>query len=454
VAIVCAFFAPILAITFLPGSGAAKHVFEVDHGLWTMLGCGLVIAALGLYDDLRGAAAKQKLVVQVGVAIVLVIVGGYRIEHLQIPFGGILPIGMLAVPLSVLWIVGIVNALNLIDGLDGLAGGVALIAVIVNLVIGVIHGDAMTVLLMASLAGGIIGFLFYNLNPASIFMGDTGSMFLGFVLAAVSLRTSQKSPTAWALLVPVVVLGLPIADTLLAFLRRAMRGQSPFKADRQHIHHRLLDLGLTHRQTVWALYGTCAGLASAALLLTFSGNRMNALIVVAVGVLGTHFFHRLGFFRPAKALAEPGAELLVAMADIANRLQRATHVSEVLECVSAIAPAVGAAHVSAWTGRGHGALTATSAGQASDLGPSHATPLRARYPLADVGGVLEVVWADGRQAVGADEDAALADVSGHFVGAFRRVALRDTPLHLVRPVHDPRTPNVPAGTQDRNARMV
>jgi len=267
VAIVAGFFAPLLSLAFIPGH--VQTFFAQHHSVPTLFACAAAIACLGLYDDLHGASAKVKLVVEIVVAIAMVSVGGYRIEHLQIPFGGLQHVGMLAAPISVLWIVGIVNAMNLIDGLDGLAGGVALIVVVTNLVLGVVHGDMMTILLMTALAGGVIGFLFYNLNPAQIFMGDTGSLFLGFILAAVSLRTSHKSSTTWALLVPVVALGLPIADTLLAFIRRALRGQSPFRPDREHIHHKLLDIGLTHRQAVLALYGTCVCLASAALLLSF-----------------------------------------------------------------------------------------------------------------------------------------------------------------------------------------
>ena len=194
VAIVAGFFAPLLSLAFIPGH--VQTFLAQNRSIWMLLGCGAAIAALGLYDDLRGASAKQKLFVQIAVAIAMVSVPGYRIELLHIPFGGIQHVGMLAAPLSVLWIVGIVNAINLIDGLDGLAGGVALIVVATNLVLGVVHGDVMTVLLMTALAGGVIGFLFYNLNPAQIFMGDTGSLFLGFVLAAVSLRTSHKSSTA------------------------------------------------------------------------------------------------------------------------------------------------------------------------------------------------------------------------------------------------------------------
>ena len=446
VAIVAGFFAPLLSLAFIPGR--VQTFFAQHHSLWVLLGCAAAIAALGLYDDLRGASAKQKLFVQIAVAIVMVSVPGYRIELLHIPFGGIQHVGMLAAPLSVLWIVGIVNAINLIDGLDGLAGGVALIVVATNLVLGVVHGDVMTVLLMTALAGGVIGFLFYNLNPAQIFMGDTGSLFLGFVLAAVSLRTSHKSSTAWALLVPVVALGLPIADTLLAFIRRALRGQSPFRPDREHIHHKLLDIGLTHRQAVLALYGTCVCLASAALLLSFSSSRTNALILVVIGALATYAIRHIGVFRPRPVETDAVADLRVAIAGIADRLQRARHVSEVLECVSAITPAVGASHVTAWTGRAAGGAMAAKTATPHVAMPRVAESawLRARYPLTEVGGFIEVTWSDGRDAVGANEDAALNDVSSHLATAIRRVNGRsETPITVLRPIpREPRTSDTSA----------
>jgi UDP-GlcNAc:undecaprenyl-phosphate/decaprenyl-phosphate GlcNAc-1-phosphate transferase len=432
IAIVSGFFAPLLSLPFL--SADLHRFFAQNRSLWVLLACGAAIALLGLFDDLKGASPKQKFLVQIAVAVVMVTLGGYRIENLQVPFGGLYPVGMLAGPISVLWIVGIINAVNLIDGLDGLAGGVALIVVVTNLILGVVHGDATTILVMTALAGGIIGFLFYNLNPAQIFMGDTGSLFLGFVLAAGSLRTSNGSSSAWALLVPVLALGLPIADTLLAFTRRALRGQSPFHPDREHIHHKLLDLGLTHRQVVLALYGTCVCLCSAALLLSFSSSRANALIVVVVATLAAYAVRQIGVFKP-RPVEDPAADLRAAISEISDRLQHAKHISEVLECVSAITPAVGAAHVSAWTSRSAGGLAATSAGVALPR-TGESSWLRARYPLSEVGGFIEVTWSDGRDKVAAHEEAALSDVSGRLASALRRVTntRSDTPLAVLRPV--------------------
>src|SRR5207237_10057622 len=173
-------------------------------------------------------------------------------------------------PVTVLWIVGIINAINLIDGLDGLAGGVALCAVVTNLIVSSMQPHHMMTLCMATLAGALLGFLFYNFNPASIFLGDTGSLFLGYVLAVSSIRTHQKSSAVVSLLVPVVVLAVPIVDTALAMGRRALTGRSMFSGDRDHIHHRLLDLGLSQRQATLVLYATSVVLGGVALALGFA----------------------------------------------------------------------------------------------------------------------------------------------------------------------------------------
>ena len=193
-----------------------------------------------------------------------------------------------ALPFTLLWIVGVINAMNLIDGLDGLAGGVALVAVATMFLVSMQRNQPLMVLFSASLGGAVLGFLFYNFNPASIFMGDTGSMFLGFVLATSSIRTNQKASTTVAVLIPIITLGLPILDTLLAMSRRAVRGRPLFRADKEHIHHRLLGLGLTHRQTVLALYGMCLVLGGLAVVLTYTNSALitatllSALAMVAV----------------------------------------------------------------------------------------------------------------------------------------------------------------------------
>jgi UDP-GlcNAc:undecaprenyl-phosphate GlcNAc-1-phosphate transferase len=219
---------------------------------------------------------------------------GNRIEYVTLPFVGSFALGALSLPLTLLWVVGVINALNLIDGLDGLAAGVAFFGVATTFVIAFLHHDPLMMLFMAALGGAVVGFLAYNFNPASIFMGDAGSMFLGYVLGVGAMRTSQKSSTVVAILVPIVALGLPIADTLLAILRRAIAGRPIFSADRGHIHHRLLDVGLSQRKAVFVLYGASILLGVVALLLTLANSTETALILAATGLLAYLGVKKLG----------------------------------------------------------------------------------------------------------------------------------------------------------------
>jgi UDP-GlcNAc:undecaprenyl-phosphate GlcNAc-1-phosphate transferase len=193
--------------------------------------------------------------------------------------------------------------MNLIDGLDGLAAGVGLFGVATTFVMAASRGDPIMMLFMAGLGGSLLGFLVYNFNPASIFMGDTGSMFIGYVLALGSIQTSQKSSTAVAILIPIVALGLPIADTLLAMIRRAVRHRPLFSADRSHIHHKLIDLGLTQKQAVLILYGASILLGGTALLLTVASNLQSAAILAGMAVLGFVAIRKLGYGQIRRAAA-------------------------------------------------------------------------------------------------------------------------------------------------------
>jgi UDP-GlcNAc:undecaprenyl-phosphate GlcNAc-1-phosphate transferase len=305
IAIVIGFFVPLLGLLFLRSEVGAMFLAERDLMLGLFIG-GPLIAALGVYDDIRGANAGKKFAVQFAVAGMMYWFG-FRVDSIANPFGEAISLGWLALPFTLLWFVGVINAMNLIDGLDGLAGGVALVAVATTFAISVERGHPLMILICASVAGAIIGFLFYNFNPASIFMGDTGSMFLGFVLAASALRTHQKSATAVAVLVPAIALGLPILDTLLAMSRRAVRGQPIFQADREHIHHRLLAKGFSHRQAVLVLYGMCVFFGSVSVVLTFvNSGAQTAGIIVALAAVSFFFLRRLGYirFEAGRALSE------------------------------------------------------------------------------------------------------------------------------------------------------
>ena len=268
IAIVLAFYAPLVVLLLFQTEVGHMFVAERKHAIGLFVG-GIAIALLGLYDDLRGANAWKKFAVQFAVAGLLYALE-FRIDAIANPFGEPLALGWLSLPFTLFWIVGVINALNLIDGLDGLAGGVALVAVVTTFLVSIQRGHPLMMLFSSALAGAIIGFLFYNFNPASIFMGDTGSMFLGFALSATAIQTNQKASTTVAVLIPAIALGLPIMDTLLAIGRRALRGRPLFQADKEHIHHRLMARGLTHRQAVLVLYGLCTLLGAAALIMTCS----------------------------------------------------------------------------------------------------------------------------------------------------------------------------------------
>ncbi len=229
VAIVVAFFVPLVALFFFD-TGVGRLLWSQPQRALALILGGLAIAALGIFDDLKGSGARIKFAVQVLVAAAMWF-ADYRADTIATPFGTF-GLGVLGFPLTVLWIVGVTNALNLIDGLDGLATGVALAATGTIFWVSLTNHRMLMALVMAGLAGALLGFLRYNFHPASIFMGDSGSLFVGFILATTALETHEKTTTAVALLVPLVALGLPIGDTLLAMTRRTVRGQPMFSSDR------------------------------------------------------------------------------------------------------------------------------------------------------------------------------------------------------------------------------
>lgn len=301
IAIVVGFYVPLLAL-FALDTGTAKIFFHSPRMVGGLVSGSMLIAGLGLYDDLVGAGAKTKLLVQ-ALGATAAFAGGLRIDALNLPYLGNLEMGIFALPVTILWIAAIVNALNLIDGLDGLAAGVAFFACLTNFVVAYLTQNILIALITGTLAGSIIGFLIYNFNPAKIFMGDSGSMFLGFVLACASLlgAGTQKSPTLIAILVPLLALGLPIMDMLFAIARRFLERRSIFSPDRAHIHHRLVDLGLTQRRAVLLLYGLSM-LFTAASLALYVGRSLfigGALIVLTVSVIALVRF--AGYF---KAIAD------------------------------------------------------------------------------------------------------------------------------------------------------
>ena len=262
---------------------------EITPQLRGMLLGSVIIVVLGIFDDIYSLPAMFKFVVQIVAALVAVFSGNV-IQTLSNPniFSSDLywDLGVLSIPVSVIWIVAITNAVNLIDGLDGLACGVSTISSMTLLVISLVVSDAPAAILMAALAGSCIGFLPYNLNPAKIFMGDTGSTFWGYVLAVVSIQGLFKFYTIISFAVPFLMLGLPIFDTCFAFIRRIAHGQSPMHADRSHVHHRLIDMGFSQKQAVAVLYIISAILGLSAVVLTTAGAVKAMLLLLALCAAG------------------------------------------------------------------------------------------------------------------------------------------------------------------------
>lgn len=225
-----------------------------DPSLRGVLVAGGFIVAVGVIDDLYRLPPWGKLLGQIAAALILVSYG-IQIEKITHPWGGFVYFGIWSTPVTVIWVLAFTNALNLIDGLDGLAAGVAVIASITFFFVAVQTGQPPVALyLTAAVAGAGLGFLPYNFHPARIFMGDAGAMFLGFVLAAVAIAGTLKSTATIALGIPVLALGLPLMDTAYAIIRRWRNGQALFEADRGHLHHRLMYMGLNHRETVLIMY--------------------------------------------------------------------------------------------------------------------------------------------------------------------------------------------------------
>ena len=248
-----------------------------------LLGAVLIVAC-GAIDDVVSLNAWIKLAVQVAAAIV-VVAHGVVIEVFRNPNifseNEALILGALAVPVTILWIVGITNSVNLIDGLDGLAVGVSTIASTTMFIVALLVSEGNVAVILAALMGACLGFMPYNLNPAKIFMGDAGALLLGYVLSTVSVVGMFKFYAIVTFVVPILALALPLFDTLCAIIRRLLRGQSPMHPDRGHLHHRLIDMGLSQKQAVAVLYSISAVLGLCAVVLATTGVVRICMVVVA-----------------------------------------------------------------------------------------------------------------------------------------------------------------------------
>jgi UDP-GlcNAc:undecaprenyl-phosphate GlcNAc-1-phosphate transferase len=252
------------------------------HVIWGLLIGGTIVTIVGALDDRFDLLPKWKLLGQIAAASVVVSFG-LKVDFINMPFGEGTQMGWLSIPLTIFWIVGVTNAINLIDGLDGLAAGVSAIATGTIFVLALIMGSVTVALLSAVLLGSILGFLVFNFHPAKIFMGDSGALFLGFSLATLSVL-GFKQATLISFVVPIFILGVPLSDTFFAIVRRTLNKTPISAADKNHLHHCLLGLGLSHRNSVLVIYGIAAMFALSAILLS-TVVQWVALIVMAVTLL-------------------------------------------------------------------------------------------------------------------------------------------------------------------------
>ena len=291
-----AIFVPMMLLTvaalFLHNSIGEKFR-EIQTKVIVLLSAGTFIFLVGFIDDIKALRARVKLLCQLAAALA-VCAFGIRITSVTISEHFILDLGWFSWPLTLLWIVGVTNAINFIDGLDGLAAGICAIACGVMVVLSVHFGQPIMTVIMLSLAGALTGFLFFNFNPAKIFMGDSGSLFLGFTLASASVMSATKSQAIVGLTLPILVLGIPIFDTLFSMLHRFLERRSIFSPDRNHFHHRLLILGLCQRHAIIVAYAVTFLAAMLGMFMMFTRNIQTIIIFICILLLIVLTFRVIG----------------------------------------------------------------------------------------------------------------------------------------------------------------
>ncbi len=274
--------------------GGVRDYCELKPSVeWLLAGAALVFLA-GLWDDIHHLRPGVKFALQLAAAL-LACHGGLTFDQVELPWGTLLPLGWFSIPVTLFWFLLVINAINLIDGLDGLAAGVTLFVSLTLLVLSISSGNFLVATGLAALAGTCMGFLRYNFNPASIFMGDSGSYFLGYMLAALSVLGSIKSQATVAIIIPIVALGLPLMDAVIAPIRRFITGKDLFQPDKSHIHHKLLKMGLTQRKAVLLMYGATIILGVLALLLVHTRDIKAGFILSILGLAVIFGFRKLGY---------------------------------------------------------------------------------------------------------------------------------------------------------------
>ncbi|MEC1695683.1 glycosyltransferase family 4 protein [Schinkia azotoformans] len=283
---------------------AIAQPFDDDIATWPILLGATIIVITGVFDDRFEISPRVKLLGQI-LAAGVVIYAGVQVETINLPFGAQIEFGIFTIPFTLLWIVGITNAINLIDGLDGLAAGVSSIVLITISAMAMVMGNTFVVVMGTILLASTLGFLIYNFHPAKIFMGDTGALLLGFMISVFSIL-GFKSITVYSLILPIIILGVPISDTLFAIIRRIVNKKPLSAPDKSHLHHCLLRLGFSHRQTVLIIYAMSAFFAIAAVMLKNS-TLWGATLIIAVVLLMTQLVaERVGLvsenYRPVHKL--------------------------------------------------------------------------------------------------------------------------------------------------------
>lgn len=297
-AILAGFVISVLALSFFVMGTVPRQIAVLVIG-------GIAICFIGAIDDMISLRPLVKFLLQIGVSLFSALFGG-AIEYVNF-FGHTIEFGVFSVPITVLWMVLIINAVNLIDGLDGLAGGVTALESMTLMLTALLMGNVVAAIASAALCGAILGFLPYNVNRATIFMGDAGAMLIGYAMASISVFGLFKAQALFSIVVPALIFALPILDTVIAFFRRLLRGQSPFTADHAHIHHKLMDSGLSAGKSVLAIYAASAVFCLASVLFS-----RYTLIAILMGVLAVVFLKLLQYRSIifGKKGANDGTELL------------------------------------------------------------------------------------------------------------------------------------------------
>jgi UDP-GlcNAc:undecaprenyl-phosphate/decaprenyl-phosphate GlcNAc-1-phosphate transferase len=284
-------------IMIKPSDSYLVAVLGLEGGIHLPIIFGSVIIILtGVFDDIKEISPRIKLLGQVIAALLVVVVGDIRVEFINLPFGGELDFGYFSIPITMIWIIGITNAINLIDGLDGLAAGVSTIALFTISGMAFTMGNSYVMIMALILAVSSLGFLLYNFHPAKIFMGDTGALFLGFMISVLSLL-GFKGVTFVSLIIPVIILGVPISDTLFAIVRRLVNKQPLSAPDKSHLHHCLLRLGYSHRQTVLLIYAMSIVFGLAAFIFSQATLWGSTVILLAILVAIELFVEKIGLIR-------------------------------------------------------------------------------------------------------------------------------------------------------------